>query len=137
MAGIIKHNLRLCLGIQLFMGLSLIGMLTACSHRDDHDHPDLTTGEALFDHHCAECHGVDGTGLLADQTPANILTQRSRDGIVDYMTKPLNPKRKMPVFATMPIAEAALIAGHLLELKQSYEDIPISKKKPRGLMIAP
>lgn len=133
----IKNKLRLSPAIQPFMCLMLIGALTACSNRDDHNHPDLKTGEDLFNHHCAECHGKDGTGLLADQTPANILTLRGRDGIVDYITKPINPKRKMPVFGTMPIAEAAVIAEHLLELQQVYEDTPTSKKKPGGLMIKP
>ena len=60
--------------------------LTACSKdRDHHDHPDLTTGEQLFNYHCAECHGEDGTGKLVDRTPANILTTKNLQGIVDYM----------------------------------------------------
>jgi mono/diheme cytochrome c family protein len=119
-----------------FMLLLLTG-LTACSNRDDHDHPDLTTGEQLFNHHCAECHGKDGTGMLEKRTPANILTRKSRDGIVNYITTDVNPQRKMPVFKNMPNAEAVAIANHLLKLRQKYQQTPYNQKKPQELMIKP
>jgi hypothetical protein len=53
------------------------------------------------------------------------------------MTTPVNPQRKMPVFATMPPAEAAKIASHLLQLKHEYDKKPFNKKKPEELMIQP
>jgi len=113
-------------------------VLAACSkYSDKHDHPHLVTGEALFNYHCSACHGQDGTGMLADQTPANILTLRGRDGIIEYITQPVNPNRKMPVFANMPPAEAAKIASHLLELKKAYDKKPFNQKKPEELMIQP
>jgi len=112
--------------------------LTGCTkNRDDHDHPHLVTGEELFNHHCSECHGQDGTGKLAAQTPANILTYRGRAGIIDYIIQPINPNRAMPVFANMPRSEAALIADHLLELKNEYDKQPLNKKKSEDLMIRP
>lgn len=122
----------------LTVTVGLVLLLTACSkYSDQHDHPHLVTGEALYNHHCSGCHGKDGTGMLADQTPANILTMRGRDGIIDYITTPVNPNRKMPVFATMPPAEAAKIASHLLALKKAYDKQPFNKKKPEELMIQP
>ena len=117
--------------------MMIVFVLTACSHYDDHDHPDLKTGEAWFDYHCEDCHGVDGTGKLVTQTPANILTELGRDGIVDYVTTDVNPERKMPVFYTMPYAEASAIASHLLALQQRYEALPLNRKKPPELMLEP
>ncbi len=111
--------------------------LIACSNRDDHDHPNLKTGQALFNHHCAECHGEDGTGKLAAQTPANILTKKDRLGIVKYVTTDTNPARQMPVFGTMPYPEATQIANHLLTLRRVYDAAPNNQKKPRPLLIEP
>ena len=114
---------------------SLISLsLSGCS-RDHHDHPDLTTGEQLFNYHCAECHGEDGTGILFDVMPANILTQKSRQGIIDYITTKGNHERNMPVFKTMPAAEARKIATYLLKLKRLYETE--RRRKPRQLLIEP
>ena len=118
--------------------ICLVLWVSACSkYSDDHNHPQLVTGEELFNYHCSVCHGKDGTGMLADQTPANILTMRGRDGIIEYITRPVNPNRKMPVFANMPPAEAAKIASHLLALKKAYDRQPFNKKKPEELMIQP
>jgi len=121
---------------QMLCGLIAAVSLFACSARDRHDHPDLLTGEQLFNHHCEECHGVDGTGKLVEQIPANILTRRDLNGIVAYITTPVNHK-KMPVFKTMPRAEAEKIARHLLSLRRSYADTPNGVKKPRQLLIEP
>lgn len=118
--------------------ICLVLLSSACSkYSDDHDHPHLVTGEQLYDYHCSGCHGKDGTGMLADRTPANILTLRGREGIIEYITRPVNPNRKMPVFTHMPPAEAALIASHLLALKDAYDRQPFNKKKPEELMIQP
>ena len=105
--------------------------------RDNHDHPNLTTAEALFDYHCAECHGDDGTGKLVDGTPANILTRKDLEGIVQYIRGDVGQGRKMPVFATMPLAEAKKIAAYLIELRDRYDNLPENKRKSRMLMIDP
>lgn len=120
-----------------FIAVLSFPMLSGCSNRDDHDHPSLKTGEALFNHHCAECHSEDGTGKLADRTPANILTRKSRQGIVNYVTRGSNPERKMPVFSSMSRSEAGKIASHLLQLRNAYNNSPNNKKKPRQLLIEP
>jgi mono/diheme cytochrome c family protein len=94
--------------------------LSGCS-RDQHDHPNLTTGEQLFNYHCAECHGVQGTGKLFDGIPANILTQKSPQEITQYITTETGHERDMPVFSTMQTDEAKAITDHLLELKKIYD----------------
>jgi|GEM_PF-408895 len=123
-----------------FFGLVLCAVaLTACSKRepDDHDHPSLTTGEALYNYHCANCHGEDGTGMLESRTPANILTVRGQNGIVNYVTTPINAQRRMPIFSKMSRAEAITIAKYLMKLREGYWDTPNNLKKPEELMIRP
>lgn len=123
-----------------FHSLLLLAMaaVTACSTADDdHNHPGVTTGEALYNLHCARCHGEDGTGKLVDRTPANILTAKGRQGIIDYITTDTGHGRKMPVFATMSHAEAEEIVSHLLTLKRRYDELPENQKKSEGLMIKP
>ena len=117
-----------------FAALLLIVIIAACS-RDDHDHPNLTTGEQLYNHHCAECHGEDGTGKLFDVIPANILTKRSPIEIMNYITTPVGNERQMPVFKTMPKAEARLITDYLLALRERYRTG--ERRKPPQLMIEP
>ena len=117
----------------LIWGFVIVNVL-GCS-RDHHDHPDLTTGEELFNYHCAECHGEDGTGKLFDVMPANILTHKDPQGIINYITSEENHERKMPVFKTMPAAEARAITAHLMKLKQIYGTE--TRRKPRQLLIEP
>lgn len=103
----------------LFALLSLSG----CSHFDDsHDHPDLTSGKALYNHHCSGCHGEDGTGKLANGMPASIHTNKSHSGVVDYVTKDKGLERKMPVFKNMSSIEASQITSHLFVLKSTHRN---------------
>jgi mono/diheme cytochrome c family protein len=118
--------------------MMLAAALLACSPgRDNHDHPNLKTGEELFNYHCAECHGDDGTGKLVDRTPANILTDKDLQGIEDYIINDTGRGRKMPVFATMPRSEAKMIAAYLLELKDRYDNLAENQRKNRQLLIDP
>lgn len=105
----------------LILLVLVVGSVFGCS-RDHHDHPNLSTGEQLYNYHCAECHGEKGTGNLFEGIPANILTEKSEQGIIEYMTTGTGHERDMPVFATMPDEEARLIAEHLLTLKKTYEE---------------
>lgn len=105
-----------------------------CSE-EQHHHPDLTTGEQLYNHHCAECHREDGTGILFDSLPANILTQKSPQEIITYITTDSNHTRLMPAFTSMPADEAELITKHLVKLKIDYEKG--AKSKPKQLLIEP
>lgn len=103
----------------LLWAMVIVG-LSGCS-QDQHDHPNLTTGEQLFNYHCAECHGVQGTGNLFDGIPANILTKKSPGEITAYITSETGHQREMPVFRTMPADEAQAITDHLFTLKNSFD----------------
>jgi len=117
--------------------LAIVGMAACTKNRDQHDHPNLTTGEELFNYHCAECHAKDGTGRLVEKTPANILTHKDAEGIVNYIITDTGMGRKMPVFATMPRGEAYKIAAYLIELKNRYNSLGENKRKNRALLIDP
>ena len=104
----------------LLIGGMIVGCLTGCS-QDQHDHPNLITGKQLFNFHCAECHGVQGTGKLFDGIPANILTKKSPEEIITYITTETGYIREMPVFSTMPADEARAITDHLFTLQKTYD----------------
>ena len=104
----------------LLLGAMMAVCLTGCS-RDQHDHPKLTTGEQLFNYHCAECHGMQGTGKLFDGIPANILSKKSPEEISRYITTETGYIREMPVFSTMPADEAKAITDHLFTLQKTYD----------------
>jgi len=123
---VIRVNLLIC--------LCVVAGAFGCS-RDQHDHPNLTTGKQLYDHHCAECHRKDGNGILFDSVPANILTNKNSQEIIVYLTTESNHERLMPVFETMPIAEATLITKHLRQLKFDYEKG--NRSKPNPFLIEP
>jgi cytochrome c553 len=109
--------------------------LFGCS-RDHHDHPDLTTGKELFDYHCADCHGVDGTGRIVDLIPANILTTKSQKEVVEFIISGADHE-KMPIFKTMPEREAGRIAYHLFDLRNTYDKKSRKEKKFRELLLEP
>jgi mono/diheme cytochrome c family protein len=117
--------------------LTVTTMAGCAKNRDHHDHTDLTTGRQLFNFHCAECHGEDGTGRLVDKIPANILTTRDVEGIESYIVTDTGKGRKMPVFATMPRGEAHEIAEYLIELKNRYASLGENQRKNRELLIDP
>lgn len=100
-----------------------------------HEHPGLTTGKQLYNHHCAECHREDGTGVLFDSLPANILTEKSSQEVITYITADSHHTRLMPVFNTMPLDEAEVITRHLIQLKTHYENG--ARSKPKQLLIEP
>lgn len=119
-------------------GVILAAAVLACApDRDNHDHPNLKTGQELFNYHCAECHGDDGTGKLVDRTPANILTGKDLQEIEDYIISDTGRGRKMPVFASMPRPEAKKIAAYLLVLKDRYDNLGENQRKNRQLLIDP
>lgn len=111
------------------VAISVLG----CS-RDQHDHPNLTTGEELFNVHCVECHGVQGTGKLFEGIPANILTSKNPQEIAEYITIGTKQNREMPVFSSMPAEEAKAITEHLFRLKEAYDK---NGSQIRQLLIEP
>ena len=104
----------------LLLWAMVVVSLSGCSG-DQHDHPNLTTGEQLFNYHCGQCHGVQGTGKLVNGIPAIILTNKSPSEITKYITTETGHERAMPVFNTMPADEAKIITDHLLTLQQTYD----------------
>lgn len=104
----------------LWLSVMVIISVLGCS-QDQHDHPSLITGEELFNYHCAECHGVQGTGRLLDGIPASILTKKSPQEIANYITTGTKQNREMPVFSTMPADEAKVITEHVFTLKEAYD----------------
>ncbi len=117
----------------LFLVAMVVISLLGCSG-DQHDHPTLTTGEQLFNYHCAECHGVQGTGKLFDRFPAIILTNKSPGEIAQYITIETGQNREMPVFSTMPANEVKIITDHLITLKKAYDT---NGSQIRQLLIEP
>ncbi len=104
-------------------------MLSACS-QDKHNHPQLSSGKELFNYHCAACHGEEGTGQFLKGVPANIATSKSQTEIMLHIKKGSESgSTAMPVFATMPDAEAQKIAAYLLHLKQNYFNNPQNRDK--------
>jgi len=112
------HGNRMQSLLLLFM--MVMSISSGCS-QDQHDHPNLTTGEQLFNFHCAECHGIRGTGKLFDGIPANILSKKSPEEIARYITTETGYMREMPVFSTMPADEAKIITDHLITLQTAYD----------------
>ena len=114
---------------RLLFALSLLTVLSACN-RDPHDHPELTSGKQLFQHHCANCHGEAGMGTFLKGVPATIATRKTQTEIVLYLQQgPHTFNRKMPIFTNMPDKEAFKIARHLLELRRSYYNVPANRDK--------
>lgn len=91
--------------------ISWLLMLTGCG-RDVHDHPDLKTGQELFEYHCAECHQRSGQGNILLGVPANKGTELSVYQVSHKIRKGAE-KSKMPAFPNMSKEEAGKIAVYL------------------------
>jgi len=91
--------------------------LPACS-KDKHDHPELTTGQQLYQHHCAECHNENGKGQFLSGVPANIAISKDSSDIINYLKTRKKHDTQMPVFKTMPLPEAKKIVKHLEQLQK-------------------
>ncbi len=101
--------------------LALVVLNVSGCSEDQHDHPNLTSGEQLFNYHCAECHGQQGTGKLLEEIPAIILTKKNPEEIFTYITSETGHEREMPVFKTMPLEETQTIIDHLFILKSAFD----------------
>lgn len=88
--------------------------LVACGNPDAHDHPELRTGEDFYRHHCATCHRDLGKGHFLKGVPPAVYASLDAESFIARILGHRRPaKTRMPVFATMPRAEAAAIAGYL------------------------
>jgi len=95
--------------------LAAVVILGACS-RDMHDHPELISGQQLFDYHCAGCHKASGKGKFLKGVPANKGTELSRLQVRHKITSGGSDKDKMPVFESMTATEARTIVNYLKTL---------------------
>ena len=106
--------------IQSVKGLRLIIIsvffITGCQ-KDEHDHPELTTGKQMFEYHCSACHKQDGKGNFLKGYPRIHNTELFSWQISHKVRAEKSEDRNMPSFKNMPISEANLIAKYLKTLK--------------------
>lgn len=96
-------------------------LLSAACDKDRHKHPELSTGEELYNYHCAACHKENGMGMFLKGIPANVKTSKNHREVILHIKKGTQSNQyKMPVYTDMPDAEAYIIANHVLELKRDY-----------------
>lgn len=93
----------------------LVLALTGCDV-DQHDHPDLVSGRALFEHHCAPCHKADGSGIFLKGVPASRETNLSVLQVMHKVQGHQEGERAMPKFKRMSQQEASKIAVYLKQL---------------------
>jgi mono/diheme cytochrome c family protein len=85
-------------------------LLLGCG-QDAHNHPELTTGKQLFEHHCGECHQASGEGAFLRGIPPVIYTTMTYRQLVDYIQGHGRPEdSRMPAYDSMPRDEAEKIA---------------------------
>lgn len=114
-----KNGFRICIAIMALTGL------TACLPSEEHNHPQLTSRDALYEFHCGECHGKDGLGGTVDQATANLMRRISYNEMMEYVINDVNPERQMPVFDSMTRGEAQMIIDYVLVLrKQAAGGVP-------------
>jgi len=113
-----------------FFSLGLILLCLSACNKDQHNHPELTSGKELFEFHCATCHQKNGLGTFLKGVPANISTEKNQPEIVWHITRgSQSSQSRMPVFSNMPIDEANKIAHHLLSLKRNFNSNPQNRDK--------
>lgn len=100
------------------LSLLLMAIAIAGCSGDQHDHPDLKTGQQLYEYHCASCHKEDGTGIFLKGVPANRDTDLSVWQIIHKVQMGSEEKSAMPSFEKMPQQEASKIAIYLKQLGQ-------------------
>lgn len=96
--------------------LPIIAMvwLVACSNPDDHNHPDLWTGEDFYRYHCAACHRDAGRGDFLKGVPPAIYASLDAESFIALILEHQRPPTtRMPIFENMPRDEAKAIADYL------------------------
>jgi len=97
----------------------VLGGLMGCTPPPEHDHPQLKSRGALYDYHCAKCHGADGRGGTVNMAQADLLTKRMPYfEMVDRITSNDSPGHTDPMFHTMSRSEAKLIIDYVFELRK-------------------
>ena len=99
---------------QALAGILCMLMLVGCEQADVHDHPQLKTGEQLYNHHCASCHQRSGDGAFLGGIPAVKYTPMKIHEIVDHIRGHGRAEdTRMPRFSDMSVHEAERIAVYI------------------------
>ncbi len=84
--------------------------------KDAHDHPELVTGQQLFEHHCSGCHNKTGKGNFLKGVPATKDTIMDVNQISHKVISGIEGGAKMPSFPSMSDEEANIIADYMKNL---------------------
>ena len=91
--------------------MAVLLLAGGCAGPDDHDHPQLRTGQQLYEHHCGACHQGGGDGAFLRGVPPVRFTTLTYAELVDHIRGYSRPTgTRMPLFSTMPREEAEKIA---------------------------
>jgi len=101
--------------LNTFWAFLFVITLNSCS-KDVHDHPELVTGEQLFNYHCSGCHKETGKGNFLKGIPENRDTHLSTFQIAHQVKKGGESGSKMPTFTKMSDEESIKIAAYVKSL---------------------
>lgn len=93
--------------------ISLV-LLSACTQKDTHSHPENITAKELYELHCANCHKKTGKGKFLKGIPPNLFTELTLNQLVEKIKKGEQHHSNMTVYKTMSDEEARKIAMYLL-----------------------
>lgn len=93
--------------------VTIIGVLAGCEQVPDKS----SSGEDLFNYHCAGCHQASGKGKYLQKIPANALTRLSKHEVVNLIRSGSQAKPHMPPVKNITYGEARKIADHLWVLR--------------------
>ena len=100
-------------------------LMGACSDPDSHDHPASSAGEDFYREHCAECHLDSGKGLFLKGVPPALYMSLDVAAFTDrILGHSRDEGSRMPLFASMPRAEAAAIADYLQQRLRAASSSP-------------
>lgn len=74
-------------------------------------------GRKLFQRHCAECHGEDGSGRKKSADLQLPMVQLQSDGTLFWKITNGNPRRKMPSWARLPELQRWQLVAYIRTLR--------------------
>ena len=83
------------------------------------DHKALGGGRKLFDRHCAQCHGRDGTGFRNAADLRLLIVQAQTDGALFWKITNGNQRRGMPSFSGVPELQRWQLVLYIRSLGES------------------
>lgn len=106
------------MSISLFFKLlSVVAIfsLMGCTQRPD----EASSGQVLYEYHCAKCHKSSGNGKYLMGIPANRETYLSQSSVIVMIKDGHRSKPNMPPIPNISYSEAQKITQHLWTLKYS------------------